>query len=155
MSPGRIASLHLHPSEGGEPLVAVTRLEVVAGKGIVGNRRYFDRKRRDGTPSLRQITLIEREQLAEHAAALGMGEIAPGVARSNIETVGISLVPLVGRRIRIASAVLEIHAPRDPCEKMDRICEGLRELMKPHRQGVLATIVSDGAISVGDAIEVL
>jgi MOSC domain-containing protein YiiM len=151
----RVASLHLHPSEAGEPLRSVTTFEVVEQKGIAGNPRYFARKGRDGQPTKRQVTLIEREQIAEHAAALGLETIPPGVVRSNIETEGIELVPLAGRQIEIGTAVLEIAGPRDPCSKMDAICQGLRERMMQDRQGVLARVIRSGTIRAGDAIRVL
>ena len=151
--PGRIASLHLHPDEPGAPLQAIEAAEVVAGKGIVGDARYFGRLSRDpGQPSRRQVTLMEREQLGEHASALGLPSISPGAVRSNIETTGISLVALIGRDVEIGSAVLRFYAPREPCAKMDAICHGLRALMMNNRQGVLAEVVQSGTVRVGDAV---
>src|SRR2546430_590908 len=86
---GRVASLHLHPAQPGAPLQTVEAIEIVEQKGIASEPRYFGRKGRgDGLPNKRQITLIEREQIAEHAAALGLDSIAPGAVRSNIETSG-------------------------------------------------------------------
>jgi MOSC domain-containing protein YiiM len=151
----RVASLHLHPRERGLPLLAVESVEVVEQKGIVGNQRYFGRKGRDGTPSNRQISLIEREEIARHAAALGLEAVSPGAVRSDIETEGIELVQLVGRQIRIGTAVLELAAPRDPCPKMDAVARGLRERMLGNRQGVLARVARSGVIRVGDTIGVL
>ena len=130
-------------------------IELVAEKGIVQDVRYFGRKSRAGGPSKRQVTLIEREQIAEHAAVLGLKSIPPGVVRSNIETEGIELVALAGKRVRVGSAELLIGAPRDPCEKMDRIAPGLRELMDQGKQGVLAQVVRSGIVRVGDEIVVL
>jgi MOSC domain-containing protein YiiM len=151
----RVASLHLHPPEGGQPLLDVNSIEVAEQKGILGNRRYFERKRRDGTPSRRQVSLIEREQIAEHAAVLGLKEIQPGAVRSNIETEGIELLQLVGRQIRVGTAVLEVADPRDPCSKMDVVALGLRERMTGSRQGVLARVARSGVIRTGDLIVVL
>jgi MOSC domain-containing protein YiiM len=54
----------------------------------------------------------------------------------------------------IGGAVLHFYEPRTPCEKMDAICVGLRELMEPKRQGVMAEVVQSGRISVGDRVEV-
>jgi MOSC domain-containing protein YiiM len=150
-----VASLHLHPRIAGEPLASVPTIELVEQKGIEGNGRYFGRKGRDGSPTKRQVTLIEREQIAEHAAALGLETIRPGDARSNIETEGIELVPLIGRRVEVGSAVLEFAAPRDPCAKMDAICHGLRELMAPQKQGVLARVIRSGTVRVGDTVRVM
>src|ERR1039458_7289949 len=68
---GHVASLHLHPVESGAPLQAVESIQVVEGKGITGDARFFGRLSRDtGQPTRRQVTLIEREQIVEHATAL-------------------------------------------------------------------------------------
>ena len=151
--PGRVVSLHLHLTEPGTPLQAVDVVELVADRGIQGDNRYFGRLSRDtGLPTRRQVTLIEREQISEHAVALGLASIAPGAVRSNIETTGINLISLLGREVEIGSAVLLLHSPRDPCAKMDAICQGLRALMMNSRQGVLAQVVRSGTIRVGDTL---
>ena len=150
---GHVVSLHLHPVEPGTPLPSVEAIELVAAKGIVNDTRYFDRLSRDtGKPTRRQVTLIEREQIAAHAVALGLESIPPGVVRSNIETSGINLIALLGREIAIGKTVLRLYAPRDPCAKMDAICQGLRARMMDQRQGVLAEVVRSGKVHVGDRI---
>lgn len=150
---GRIASLHLHPEKGGEPLRSVDQFELVEQKGIRGNPRKFGvMSRRTGQPSLRQVSLIEREQLARHASAVGWSSLPPGVVRSNVETQGIELVALVGQQIQIGDAILFLYEARLPCAKMDRICAGLRALMEGGHQGVLAQVLRSGVIRVGDAI---
>ena len=151
--PGRVASLHLHPTEPGAPLQTIDAVELVAARGIQGDTRYFGRlSRLTGQPTHRQVSLIQRELIAEHAAALDLPAIPPGAVRSNIETTGINLISLLGREVEIGSAVLLLHSPRDPCAKMDAICQGLRALMMDSRQGVLAEVVRSGAIRVGDTI---
>lgn len=153
---GRIVSLHLHPEKSGEPLRLVTSVEFVAGKGIVGNGRYFGRlSRTTGNPSLRQVTLIEREQIAEHAAVLGLKSLPPGSVRSNLETEGIQLVALLGQRVRVGTAVLLFYEAREPCEKMDALCVGLRALMGHQRQGVLAQVIEPGIANIGDRVEAI
>src|SRR5215831_4497413 len=108
---GLVESLHLHPQTPGAPLQSVESIQLVKGKGILNEPRYFGRISQDtGKPSKRQATLIEREQLAEHAVALGLQGIPPGAVRSNIETSGINLVALVGREIQIGGAVLLVYA---------------------------------------------
>jgi len=129
-------------------------LNLVAGKGIREDGRYFDRTNaRTGQPNRRQVTLIEREQIAEHAAALGLPGIPPGAVRSNIETAGVDLQSFVGQEVEIGEALLRFHAPRTPCAKMDALCSGLRELMLNHRQGVVAEVIRSGAIRVGDPVQ--
>lgn len=152
---GRVVSLHVHPERGGEGMRALDEFELAAGKGIVQDTRYFARKSRAGGPSKRQMTLIEREQIAEHAAVLALPSIAPGAVRSNVETEGIELVPLAGKRVRIGTAELLIGPPRDPCEKMDRIAPGLRKMMDNGKQGVLAQVLKSGKVRVGDEIVLL
>jgi MOSC domain-containing protein YiiM len=150
---GRVASLHLHPEKSGEPLRSVAQIEVVEQKGIRGNPRKFGvTSRSTGQPSKRQVTLIEREQIDEHAATLGLQTIAPGAVRSNIETTGIDLVALVGKQIQVGEAILFCYEARTPCEKMDRICQGLRAQMENSRQGVLAQVIRGGTIRLGDTI---
>ena len=151
--PGRVASLHLHPNEPGAALQSVDAIELVEAKGILGEPRYFGRLRPDtGTPNRRQVSIIEREQVSEHATALGLKSIAPGMVRSNIETTGIDLIALIGCEVEIGEALLFLYAPRDPCAKMDAICQGLRERMMNKRQGVMAEIRRSGKIRVGDEV---
>ena len=148
-----MASLHLHPPKPGEPLRRVDCIEVVAGKGIVCEPRYFARiSQSTGQPSRRQVSLIGREQIGEHAAALGLETIAPGAVRSNIETVGIDLMALVGCHVAIGEAILFLYEARTPCARMDAICTGLRARMENGRQGVMAQVVKSGKIQVNDSI---
>jgi MOSC domain-containing protein YiiM len=149
---GKVASLHLHPVTSGDPLQAVDEIRAEADKGILGDARIFGRKDRKGGPSRRQISLIAREQIAEHAATLGLPGIAPGAVRANIETTGIDLMSLLGQEVRVGGAVLFFYEARTPCGKMDKIAPGLQKLMSLGRQGVMARIVSSGDIRVGDAI---
>jgi MOSC domain-containing protein YiiM len=150
---GRVGSLHLHPTDPGAPLRSVDAIEVLAGQGIAGEPRYFGRvNQTTGRPSRRQISLIEREQIAEHAEAVGLKIIQPGAVRANIETRGIDLVSLVGQHIEIGDAVLLLYEPRKPCQKMDAVCNGLRALMENRRQGVMAEVTRSGRIRVNDPI---
>ena len=153
---GRVASIHLHPAKSGEPMSSVEVVELIADKGLQGEPRYFAKvSSRTGQPSRRQVSLIEREEVQEHATALGLESIPPGVVRSNLETAGVRLLQLIGRKVQIGSAILLIHTPRDPCEKMDAICMGLRARMENDRQGVLAEIVQSGTVRVGDTLQPL
>src|SRR5262249_42770086 len=116
-------------------------------------RRYFGRiGRSTGRPNRRQLSLVEREQLAEHAAVLGLLTIAPGAARANIQTTGIDLGSLGGRQVELGETLVVCYGAREPCHKMDAICAGLRQLMENGRQGVMAEVVRDGRVRVGDSI---
>ena len=131
---------------------ALQALTLVAGKGIEEDSRYFGKTNRFGGASRRQVSLIEREQIAEHAMALGMQAISPGRVLSNIETCGIDLQRFVGYEVALGDALLFFYDPRTPCSKMDKICQGLRTLMENGRQGVLAEVVRSGVVRLGDEI---
>ena len=153
---GTVASIHLHPADRSQGLSPVDTVEFVAESGLRGDHRYFGRKSRStGGPSKRQVTIIEREVLARHAATLGIPPLAPGIARSNIETTGIDLSATVGRRLRVGTAVLLIVEPRTPCEKMDAIAPGLRALMEAPNQGIIARVLESGHARIGDPVELI
>ena len=116
--------------------------------GEPGRPRISTQIYRSRAAGLIPVTTLD----AEHAAALGLSTITPGAVRSNIETTGINLIALLGRDIEVGEAVLRLYEPRDPCAKMDAICQGLRARMMNQRQGVLAEVVRGGKVCVGDAI---
>jgi MOSC domain-containing protein YiiM len=152
---GTVASLHLHPFVAGEALQSVDEVQAEAGKGLVGDTRVFGRKNQKGEPSRRQVSLIAREEIARHAAALDVREIQSGAVRSNIETTGIDLIKFVGCKMEVGEAVLLFYEARTPCWKMDRIAPGLQAMMSQGRQGVLAEVLQSGRIRAGDAIRPL
>jgi MOSC domain-containing protein YiiM len=147
---GRVASLHIHPRNAGDPLIEVREFNLVAEKGITEDKRYFGRVNY-GKPAKRQVSLIEREVIAQHAAALGT-DFDPGQVRSNIETTGIDLIALIGQEVQVGEAVLLFVEPRTPCHKMDALAPGLRDLMENSRQGVIARVVKGGKVRPGDAM---
>lgn len=147
---GRVASLHIHPPKAGDPLTEVREFNLVAEKGITEDKRYFGRVNY-GQPGKRQVSLIEREVIEQHAGALGT-DFDPGQVRSNIETTGIDLIALIGQEVQVGEAMLLFVEPRTPCHKMDALAPGLRDLMENSRQGVIARVVKGGKVRPGDAI---
>jgi MOSC domain-containing protein YiiM len=148
----RVASLHIHPPVAGDPLCTLPELNLVAEKGIAEDKRYFGRKNSQGQPAKRQVTLIEREVLEKHAQTLMRASFDPGQVRSNIETTGVDLIPLLGKDVQVGEAVLRFIEPRMPCHKMDAIAQGLRALMEDSRQGVIAMVIKSGRVRPGDSI---
>src|SRR5712675_726850 len=73
---GWVASLHIHPAGAGNSMCDVKELTLVEGKGIVEDKRYFARHSRTDEPSVRQVSLIEREQIAEYSDKLDVCSIA-------------------------------------------------------------------------------
>jgi MOSC domain-containing protein YiiM len=148
---GTVASLHIHPPKPGDPLLSVPEFNVVADKGILEDKRYFGRINY-GKPGKRQVTLIEREVVDQHAAALA-ADFDPGDVRSNIETSGIDLIALIGQEVQVGESILLLIEPRTPCHKMDALAPGLRALMENSRQGIIARVIKSGRIRPGDTIQ--
>src|SRR4051794_7333724 len=101
---GTVAFLQIHPAVAGDPFIDVSEFNLVAEKGITEDKRYFGRVNY-GKPAKRQVTLIEREIIDQHAATLG-ADFNPGAVRSNIETTGIDLISLLGHEVQIGEAIL-------------------------------------------------
>ncbi|HSQ29094.1 MAG TPA: MOSC domain-containing protein [Gemmatimonadaceae bacterium] len=115
----------------------------MAGQGIEGS---IDRSRR------RQVTLISREVWDELMTALGAA-VDPSARRANLLVSGVALAHTRGSVLRIGAGRLVIGGELTPCERMDEVRPGLRELMRPDwRGGVFAQVLDDAVISVGDPV---
>jgi MOSC domain-containing protein YiiM len=96
--------------------------------------------------SSRQVLVMDLETLEEFG-------IAPGRARENITTRGISLGTLsLGQRLRAGEVLLEVTKPCTPCHLMDEIRQGLQEAIRG-RRGLLCRVVEPGRIRRGDRVE--
>jgi MOSC domain-containing protein YiiM len=94
---GRVEEINIGPEE---TLPApVDRAHAHAGKGLVGNRYYFERGAKPGVA----LTLIEAEALEAMAADHGI-QITAAESRRNVLTRGIDLNALVGRTFRIGTS---------------------------------------------------
>jgi MOSC domain-containing protein YiiM len=142
---GRVEAIYLSADHGDLP-EPVESVRALAGRGLEGNRYFFDE-----APSGVALTLIAAEAVEameqEHDIS-----IEPRESRRNVVTRGIDVNELVGKRFRIGD--VECHGV-ELCEP----CAGLQAMTKPgvikglaHRGGLNADILSDGAISVGDEV---
>ncbi len=123
-----------------KPMKAVDQAMAVRDRGFEGCIHA-----RHG--SKRQVLLVDSETLAEF-------NLAPGMVRENITTVGLNIGDLrLEQRIVIGSAVLEVTIACEPCSRMDEIRIGLQEALKD-RRGVLCRVIQGGRIARGDTIEV-
>ena len=55
-------------------------------------------------------------------------------------------------KLRVGTMLLEVVQHRDPCSKMDAVQPGLRALMEPPCQGVIAVVLESGDARVGDSV---
>ena len=148
--PGRVAALYTAPGAA-TTLTAHAEVEVVAGRGVVGDRYFagtgtFFRDGKDG----QDLTLIEQEAL--DALAAGGIALDGAQARRNVVTAGIDLNALVGQRFTVGD--VECYGRRlcEPCSHLQRLTEPgvLRALA--HRGGLRADVLRGGTVRVGDPV---
>jgi MOSC domain-containing protein YiiM len=93
VSAGRVEGIFIGPERTlPEP---VERVRAVAGRGLEGNRYFYDE-----APSGRALTLIQAEALEGMREDTGI-EISAAQSRRNVLTSGIDLNALVGKRFRV------------------------------------------------------
>jgi MOSC domain-containing protein YiiM len=144
-SMGRVTALFLF-ARAGAPAEPVEEVTARPG-GLVGDRKRGQR---------RQVTVLALEGWREATAAAGAPEAPPSGRRANVVVEGVALATLVGRRLRLGEAVLEVLGETDPCPKMNRVQPGLEDAMRPGlRGGVFGKVIGAGRIRVGDEARVL
>ena len=126
----------------------VNSIELVANKGIVGDR-YFN----DFSDPLSQLTLIESENIDYYNTKYN-SKIDYLDFRRNIITKGIKLNDLVNQKILIGKVEIEVIDLCRPCRflqdklKKDNI---IKEFLR--RGGLRCRILRSGSIKVGDLIK--
>ena len=133
-------------SEHGELPVGVPSVRAVAGRGLEGNRYFFDE-----APSGRAVTLIAAEAVEalenEHGISL-----EAAATRRNVVTRGIDVNALVGKRFRVGDVECEGVELCEPCTHLQSMTQPGVIKGLAHRGGLNADILSDGEISVGDVV---
>ena len=128
-------------------LAPVERVRALAGRGLEGNRYFYDE-----APPGRAITLIAAEALDGLRADTGI-ELPPARSGRNVLTRGIDVNALVGQRFRIGDVECRGVELCEPCKHLESMAQPgvLKGLV--HRGGLNADILSDGEIAVGDVVE--
>lgn len=125
----------------------VESVRAVAGRGLEGNRHFYD----DAPPG-RALTLIAAEALAEGEAASGV-PLGAAESRRNVLTRGIDLNALVGERFRVGDVECRGVELCEPCTVLERLTRPGVIKAYVHRSGLNADILTDGEIAVGDVVE--
>lgn len=130
----------------GEDLVAHDVVDLVKGKGVVGERRFTEKARPKD-----QVTLIEEEAIVA-AMKEAKVDLPLWSARRNVVTSGVALNHLVGVEFVVGAAVVRGVELCEPCSRLTRLTS--KEFSKAliHRGGLRCEIVESGAVAVGDAI---
>jgi MOSC domain-containing protein YiiM len=126
--------------------VPVDRVRAVAGRGLEGNRHYYEQ-----APPGRALTLIAAEALEEGAAS-GV-ELDADESRRNVLTSGIDLNALVGERFRVGDVECVGVELCEPCTTLEGLTRPGVIKAYVHRAGLNADILTDGEIAVGDTVE--
>jgi MOSC domain-containing protein YiiM len=159
MKGGRVKAIHVAP-DSGDPMESVRQAEVVADRGIRGDRYFeeqglwnlLDQDPDRDAKGASDITFIEAEALeaVERDASI---PVEAGVHRRNITTQHVPLNHLVGRRFEVGNIVCEGIELCEPCGYMQSLVarEGLSDALV-HRGGLNARVVESGQIEVGDSV---
>ena len=151
---GTVVSIHIG-HEAGAAMTEIEEAELVAGRGIVGDRYYTE----SGTFSKdlpdpdHELTLVADEEISQFNAT-GDLALSAGDLRRNVVTRGIDLNELVGREFTIGSVRVRGIRLCEPCSYLAGLLgpEILPALV--NRAGLRAWIVEGGTIRPGDRLTV-
>lgn len=145
--------LYLHRTTAvARPMVAESKLSLIAGRGIEGDRYLLGTGFYSNKPEVgRQVTLFEMETLEALARDQGLA-FGPDEHRRNVTVRGVPLNHLVGQRFLIGTALVEATRLSVPCHHLEevtakRVFKGLL-----HRAGLNCRILRSGVIAVGDTV---
>lgn len=144
-SPGHNYFGHHEKPPGEHPIEEHESIELVAGRGIAGDR-FFDWK--DDYKG--QLTLLDQavvDAIRDHA---GNPELPAAAFRRNVVVSGLDLNALIGERFLLNGILLEGTEECRPCYWMDRACgkSGTEDLMKG-RGGLRCRILESGTLRTG------
>ena len=128
----------------------ISEIEVLSGKGILGDRHFHDYNNHKG-----QITLIEKENI-DYYNNKYKSKIPYTDFRRNIVTEGIELNSLVKKEIEIGTIKILPYEICKPCLHLEQMVSGkdiLKEFLR--RGGLRCEVLVSGKIKIGDKIRIL
>ncbi len=133
-----------------QPIKEVNSIEVLANKGIVGDRHF-----NESNDPYNQLSLIEAENIDEYNIKFGLN--IPYINfRRNIVTKGIRLNDLIGKKLKVGNVELEAIELCRPCRHLTEMLDQkniLKEFMR--KGGLRCEILSSSNINIGDKIEII
>jgi len=155
---GRVVGLFISPGIG-ERMRACSEVRALAGQGLEGDRYALGAGSysRVGRPVVRHVSLIGREAMDaanEELSRRGLVPFDPGETRRNIVVEGIDVYALLGQEFRIGGVHLRGSDITRPCHVPSAAAgkTGFKEAYHD-RGGILAEVLSDGRISIGDVLK--
>ena len=131
------------------PVDNVNEIEVIQGKGIIGDRYFLENNEKR-----KQITLIEIENIDIYNK-ISQTNIPAIKFRRNIVTEGIKLNDLIGKEFFIGKVKVKAHDLCRPCKYLQESLKQkniIKEFL--HKGGLRCEILSSGKIFIGDIIVV-
>ena len=151
---GEVVAIHVAAAAKG-PMVSVTEVRAVPGKGLEGDRYFSKVGTYSNNPgSGRDVTLIEIEALEALKRDYGI-ELEAGESRRNIVTRGVPLNHLVGQEFKVGEVTLHGIRVCEPCAHLEKLSRKGVQRGLIHRGGLRAHILTDGTIGMGDIIQEL
>jgi len=157
---GTVVSIHIAP-EASAPTRSITEVRVFPGRGLEGDRYFtgtgfYSKKSSYGG---REVTLIEtesvealfREVLNAHRERLGV-KLTAAETRRNIATSGVPLNHLVDREFYVGAVLMRGTRLCEPCKHLEDLTQDGVMSGLIHRGGLRAQILTEGVISVGNAV---
>lgn len=141
---GKLQWIGIRP-ERKAPMIELSSVEAIAGRGLVGDR-YSSKNGK------RQVTLIQGEHLIAIASLLGKDQVAPALLRRNLVVTGINLIALKDKQFRVGGALLEYTGLCHPCSAMEATFgAGGYNAVRGHG-GITAKIIESGTMVLGDSV---
>ena len=128
----------------------VNAIDLIAGKGIVGDRHF-----KDYNDPYNHLSIIESENIDEYNKKYNLN-IPYLDFRRNIITKGIRLNNLVDKKILIGNVQLVVIDLCRPCRHLsDKLDKDniIKEFLR--KGGIRCEILNDGKISTGDQIKLV
>ncbi len=133
-----------------QPITEVDSIEVLANKGIVGDRHFHD-----SNDPYNQLSLIESENIDEYNIKYGLN--IPYINfRRNVITKGIKLNDLIEKKLKIGNVELKAIELCRPCRHLTEMLDQkniLKEFMR--KGGLRCQILTSSKINIGDKIELI
>ena len=128
----------------------ISEIEVLSGKGILGDRHFHDYNNYKG-----QITLIEKENI-DYYNNKYKNKIPYIDFRRNIVTEGIELNSLVIKEIEFGTIKILPYEICKPCLHLEQMVSGkdiIKEFLR--RGGLRCEVLVSGKVKIGDKIKIL
>tara|TARA_Y100001970_G_C13804778_1_gene636887 strand:+ start:84 stop:530 length:447 start_codon:yes stop_codon:yes gene_type:complete len=133
-----------------QPIKEVSSVEVIANKGIVGDRHFHE-----FNDPYNQLSLIESENIDEYNVKFNLN-ISYIDFRRNIVTKGIQLNDLIGKKLSVGNVKLEVIDLCRPCRHLTQMLDQNNVLKEFLRKGGLrCQILTSSKINVGDKINII